>query len=86
MNSSVTRSFREEFARLPERVQAQARRNYRLWQRDPHHPSLHFKKVGEYWSVRVDHRHRAVGRLVGDQMYWFAIRAHDGYEQLLSDG
>ena len=83
MNSSVTRSFREEFARLPPRVQEQAKRNYALWQENPNHPSLHFKKVGDYWSARVDLNHRVVGRLQGNRMIWFAIRAHAGYERLL---
>ena len=34
--------------------------NYQLLKTDPRHPSLHFKKVGRYWSVRVGIRHRAL--------------------------
>ena len=83
MNSSVTRSFREEFARLPAPTQRLARKNYRLWRRNPWHPSLHFKKVGAYWSVRIDQNFRAVGRIQGDTMYWFHVVAHDEYERLI---
>ena len=45
MKSRTTRQFRELFARLPAHVQQQAREAYRLFQADPHHPGLHFKKV-----------------------------------------
>jgi hypothetical protein len=30
-----------------------ADKNYDLLCRNPRHPSLHFKKIGIYWSVRV---------------------------------
>lgn len=30
---------------------------------NPRHPSLHFKKVGRFWSVRVGLHHRAIGVL-----------------------
>ncbi|HEY5891837.1 MAG TPA: hypothetical protein VIT91_01280 [Chthoniobacterales bacterium] len=83
MNSSVTASFRKDFARLPGRIQVLAREKYRLWQRDPRHPSLHFKKVGEYWSVRIDDNYRAIGRIFEGRMYWFRICAHDDYEGLI---
>lgn len=69
MNSSVTNSFRTLFQRQPPAVQALARKNFRLWQRDPHHPSLHFKKVRGYWSARIGHDHRVVGLLEGDTLH-----------------
>jgi hypothetical protein len=37
---------------LPAEVQELADRCYALLRQDPHHPSLHFKKVGKFWSVR----------------------------------
>ncbi|CDI00961.1 hypothetical protein BN873_10217 [Candidatus Competibacter denitrificans Run_A_D11] len=33
---------------------------------DPLHPSLHFKKVGKLWSVRVGSTHRALAVEDGD--------------------
>ena len=33
---------------------------------NPRHPSLHFKKVGGYWSVRVGLHYRALGTEVED--------------------
>lgn len=40
MKSSRTRSFRILYAALPPEVRKQARASYRLFKRDPHHPSL----------------------------------------------
>lgn len=51
--SRTTRAFREAFASLPNDVRRQAQRAYRLFRRDPPHPSLRFKKVdkeGLSWS------------------------------------
>ena len=56
MTSQVTEDFVACFARLPETVKAQARKNYRLWKANLAHPSLHFKKVhGQeaVYSVRI---------------------------------
>jgi len=36
-------------------VQAQADKQYALFSRDPSHPSLRFKQVGSFWSVRVSY-------------------------------
>lgn len=83
MNSSVTRSFRQWFERLPADVQTQARKQFRLWRRDHGHPSLHFKKVGDYWSARVDRNHRVLGLEKDGRIYWFYIGPHDGYEARL---
>ena len=84
MNSFVTRSFREDFARLPKSVQVAAREKYRFWKQDPHHPSLHFKPVGSYWSARINQSYRALGRKENGTMYWFRIIAHDEYERLIA--
>jgi hypothetical protein len=44
---------------------------------------LHFKRVGEYWTVRVGLDYRAVGREQDGVMYWFWIGPHDAYERRL---
>src|SRR5690242_12312935 len=56
MNSELSEDFVACFAKLPGRVQQQARSNYRLWKKNPAHPSLDFKRVGKHspvYSVRV---------------------------------
>ena len=45
-------------------MQTLARSNFQLLKADVRHPSLHFKKTGQYWSVRVGRAHRALGRAV----------------------
>ena len=73
------------FARMPESVQNQARKNYQLWRADPTHPSLHFKRIhGEdLYSVRVGLGWRAVGLVDGDTIYWNWIGSHGDYDKLL---
>ena len=64
MKSRATRRFWKCFHELPTEVQELAEKNYALWQRDPTHPSLHFKKLkggGNRFSVRVGIAYRAIG-------------------------
>jgi hypothetical protein len=83
MKSSTTRSFRKRFRNLPPEIQRLARKNFRLWLRDPAHPSIHFKKVKEFWSARVGGRHRALAIWKGDTIEWFWIGSHGESEDLL---
>jgi hypothetical protein len=83
MKSSTTPDFRERLAALPLEVRRSALKNYRLWRVNPRHPSLRFKPVGEYWSVRVGASHRALGRKRHGEMIWFWIGSHDEYERLI---
>ena len=86
MTSHITADFREAFTRLPERIQRQARKNYRLWLRDPQHPGLEFKPVGQRtpsYSVRVGIGWRALGLKQGNVVIWFWIGSHADYDRLL---
>ena len=60
MRHFASPAFWEAYERLPEAVRELADKNYALLKRDRHHPSLHFKKVGRFWSVRVGLRYRAL--------------------------
>ena len=86
MTSKTTRRFREELATLPKPVRRQAGEAYRLFDRDPHHPSLHFKKVHTtqpIYSARINVDYRALGALRGGAIIWFWIGSHAEYEKLL---
>ena len=64
IESRTTRSFRAVFAALPDEVQERGRRAYRLFRKDPAHPSLRFKKVEHtenVYSVRIGLGYRARG-------------------------
>jgi hypothetical protein len=75
------------YRQLPKKVQKLADKGYALLKSDPHHPSLHFKKVGgnkQLWSVRVGHHYRALGMDKPEGVVWFWIGAHAEYDKLLS--
>ncbi len=52
--------FGAHYRRLPGDVRRLADESYRLLRRDPKHPSLHFKRIGRFWSVRVGLNYRAL--------------------------
>ncbi|WP_075091053.1 hypothetical protein [Haloferula sp. BvORR071] len=81
MKSSTSASFRKQFGELPPEVRRLARKQFRLWLEDHWHPSLHFKRVGSYWSARVDRNYRALGVENDGRIVWFYIGKHDGYEK-----
>jgi len=61
---------------LPHTVRKLADANFELLKSDPRHPSLQFKKVGRYWSVRVGLRYRALAADVDGGYLWFWIGSH----------
>ena len=81
--SSTTPDFWKAYAALSPAKREATRKAYRLWRANPQHPSLHFKKVGMLWSVRIDGDHRALGLKEEDVLYWFWVGDHDKYERLI---
>lgn len=59
-----------------------ARQNFELLKTDPRHPSLHFKRVWPYWSVRVGRFYRALGVDSTGGVVWFWIGPHEEYKRL----
>ena len=73
MKSRRTRRFHECFAQLPSDIQSRARQAYQLFEDNPAHPGLRFKRVHQteqIYSVRVSERYRAVGVLKDEAMVW----------------
>jgi hypothetical protein len=85
MQSRRSKAFRELFAALPQDVKRQAYAAYRLFMRNPHHPSLHFKKLDDdLYSVRVGLSYRALGEMeTPDLIVWFWIGSHADYDKLI---
>jgi hypothetical protein len=79
----TTARFWTSFARLHEAVQKVAQQNFELLKANPAHPSLHFKKVGKLWSVRVGINHRALAVEDGPEFIWVWIGPHDEYKRLI---
>jgi hypothetical protein len=84
MSSQVTPEFWEALNCLPLAVQRLARKNYLLWRREPQHPSIRFKYVGDgLWSARVGLAYRALAVKEGALVIWYWIGHHSEYDQLL---
>lgn len=86
MKSRATLRFWALYDQLPPSVQELAAKNYRLWVRNPRHPSLFFKKLhgrGERFSVRIGHNYRAIGHFVENGVEWVWIGSHQDYDSLL---
>lgn len=75
--------FWQFYNALPSEIQKLADANYQLLKQDSSHPSLHFKKVGKFWSVRAGIHHRALAVEEGTDVVWFWIGRHDEYERLI---
>lgn len=67
---------------LPLEIRRIADKCFDLLKADGRHPSLHFKKAGRFWSVRVGLHHRALGVDVPDGVLWFWIGGHADYDRL----
>jgi hypothetical protein len=69
VKSVASRRFWELFDSLPADVQKLAVKNYELWQRDPQHPSLRFRRLkgsADRFTVRIGDHCRALGRVTAD--------------------
>ncbi len=75
--------FWQYYKKLSQDLQKQADKQFKLLEQDPHHPSLHFKKVVSLWSVRVNDSYRSLAIRVEDGFLWFWIGSHDEYIKLL---
>jgi len=75
--------FWDAYNLLPQDIRALADRCYKLLESDPRHPSLHLKRVGRLWSVRVGSSHRAIGVEAKDGIIWIWIGAHAEYDRII---
>jgi mRNA-degrading endonuclease RelE of RelBE toxin-antitoxin system len=86
MKAVTTQKFRKAFRRLPQNTKDRARSAYHLWNDNPHHPSLQYKRIHHaelIFSVRIGIGYRALGVLDGDTMVWFWIGSHQDYNEMI---
>lgn len=69
---------------LPSPIQKLADKSYALLKSNPRHPSLHFKKAGRFWSVRIGLYYRALAVEIPEGVVWFWVGSHADYDKLLS--
>ncbi len=83
MKHLATPEFWDCYNKLPNAIRALADKNFKLLKQDAKHPSLHFKKVGRFWSARVGIQYRALAVESGEDLVWFWIGAHAEYDRLI---
>ncbi len=83
MRHFASPAFWQAYAKLPEYVRALADKSYALLKDNPQHSSLHFKKAGRFWSVRIGLRYRALAVEVDNGLLWFWIGSHADYDALI---
>jgi hypothetical protein len=84
MRHFASPAFWQHYDQLPETIQQLADKNYDLHKENPQHPSLHFKQLGRFWSVRVGLRYRALAVETTEGLLWFWIGTHAEYDRLVS--
>jgi hypothetical protein len=85
MESKTTRQFWRLFSDLPSDVQGEAKRAYRIFQTNPAHPGLQFKKLkGEedIYSARIGLGYRALAVVRKGRAVWYWIGSHAEYDRL----
>ena len=68
---------------MPPPTRDLADKNFELLKNDPRHPSLRFKRVGHFFSVRVGLSHRVLGVEVEGGVLWFWIGSHADYDKIV---
>ena len=80
----ATTRFWKTFQSLPPEIQELAKKNFILLKNNPYHPSLHLKKVGKFWSVRVGKIYRALAVEDNKGFVWVWIGHHKDYDKLFN--
>jgi hypothetical protein len=83
LNHHASPAFWECYRSLPAEIRDLADKSFELLKADSRHPSLHFKKVGEYRSARVGLHYRALGVDIEDGILWFWIGNHGDYDRIV---
>ena len=83
MRHLASPKFWEAYESLPENVRELADKSFKLLKRNPQHPSLHFKRVGRFWSARIGLRYRALAVPIDSDLVRFWIGAHADYDALI---
>jgi hypothetical protein len=86
MHSWTIRQFRRLFSGLPLAIQRDAKRAYRLFEENPAHPGLQFKKLegeDDIYSARIGLDCRALAVVNKDRVVWYWIGSHSSYDRMV---
>jgi hypothetical protein len=84
LNHFATPEFWYHYRQLPDEIRTLADKNFELLRANSRHPSLHLKKIGNFWTVRIGLRYRALAKEREEGLVWFWIGPHDRYDQLIA--
>ncbi len=79
----TTKRFWACYDNLPHRIQRLARKNFELLKVNPQHLSLHFKKVGKFWSERIGRYHRSLAIKDKQDFIWVWIVTHKEHDEMV---
>jgi hypothetical protein len=71
------------YRKLPQSIQELADAQFAQLKENPSHPSLHFKKIGKYRSVRIGIHYRSLAVEVPEGLLWFWIGSHADYDKII---
>jgi len=86
MNSKTTERFWKCYVKLPGHIKKEAKKSYKLFENDPFHPSLHYKRIHStrsIFSIRITAGYRAIGIQQDKHIIWFWIGSHNDYDNLI---
>ncbi len=83
MNHYASPEFWACYRGLPAEVRLLADKSFALLKSNSRHPSLRFKRVGDYFSVRVGMKYRALAVELEDGISWFWIGTHAQYDRIV---
>lgn len=83
MRHFASPSFWEAYSKLPNEIRNLADKNFSLLKDNPQHPSLQFKKIRRFRSVRVGAHYRALDVETDGNLLWFWIGSHAEYDGMI---
>ena len=83
MKHFASTNFWYLYRRLPPQIRSVADKNFELLKDNARHPSLHLKKIGNYFSVRIGLAYRSLGVEVDEGILWFWIGSHADYDRMI---
>ena len=75
-----TDTFKRDFQALSAQLKRRTEQALRFLLSDPHHPSLHTKRIRgtrNYWEARVTRSHRLIFTMEADAYTLYAVGPHD---------
>lgn len=84
MKHFTSSDFWALYGKLPQEIRELADKSYALMKANPRHRSLHLKRIGELWSVRVGQHYRALGIDAPEGILWIWIGSHADYDEYIA--